>query len=110
MNEDNNAREGTGVHVVTSDCKDGDYAKRCMEALAKYGRPDARAFRCVSYEFGIREGTASTVSIIERWRTWADLDALLTEKVAPALPMYNRLLKTPFDPSRDTLRIKLSTL
>ncbi len=110
MNEGNSAREGTCVHVVTLDCKGGDYAKRCMEALAKYGRPDARAFRCVSYELGIREGTSSTVYIIERWRTWADLDALLTEKVVPALPMYNQLLKTPFDPSRDTLRITLSTV
>ena len=29
-------------------------------------------------------------------------------KVVPAMPMYNQLLKRPFDPSKDTLRIKLS--
>ena len=98
---------GPFVHVVTLDCKDGEHAKRCIEALANYGRPDALAFNCVSYEFGMLEGTVDTVYIVERWRQWSDLDALLNEKVVPALPMYNQLLRRPFDPSRDTMRIKL---
>ncbi len=110
MNEDSIANEGKFVHVVTLDCKDEEHAKRCIEALAKYGRTDAFAFNCVSYEFGVREGTANTVYIIERWRRWQDLDALLHEKVVPALPLYNQLLKTPFDPSKDTVRIKLSSV
>jgi hypothetical protein len=29
------------------------------------------------------------------------------EKVIPAMPMYNQLLKQPFDPSQDPMRIKL---
>lgn len=107
---DNPVNAGQFVHVVTLDCKDEEHAKRCIEALTNYGRPDALAFNCVAYEFGIREGTVDTVHIIERWRRWQDLDALLNEKVVPALPMYNQLLKKPFDPSRDTVRIKLSSV
>ena len=102
-------RVGRLMHVVTLACKDGEHAKRCIEALANYGRPDARAFNCVSYEFGLREGSSDTVCIIERWRQWSDLDALLQAKVVPALPMYNQLLKKPFDPSTDTLRVTLSS-
>ena len=98
---------GPFVHVVTLTCKDGERAKQCIEALANYGRPDALAFNCVSYEFGMLEGTVDTVYIIERWLQWSDLDALLSEKVIPALPLYNQLLKRPFDPSRDTMRIRL---
>jgi hypothetical protein len=98
-----------GSFIVTLDCKDEEHAKRCIDALANYGRPDALAFNCVSYDFGIKEGTVDTVCLIERWRKWSDLDALLNEKVVPALPMYNQLLKKPFDPSKDTLRIKLSS-
>jgi hypothetical protein len=99
---------GPFVHVVTLACKDGAHAKQCVEALASYGRPDALAYNCASYEFGMLEGTVDTVYIIERWRQWSDLDALLNEKVIPALPLYNQLLKRPFDPSSDTMRIKLS--
>jgi hypothetical protein len=53
------------------------------------------------------EGTVDTVCLVERWRQWSDLDALLNEKVVPSVPMYNQLLRRPFDPSRDTMRIKL---
>jgi hypothetical protein len=107
MQKDHRANEGKCVHVVTLDCKDEQHAKQCIEALANYGRPDALAFNCVSYEFGMRVGTADTVCLVERWRRWQDLDALLNEKVVPALPMYNQLLKRPFDPSTDTVRIRL---
>ncbi len=110
MTKDNPIIEGQFVHVVTLDCKDEEQAKRCVEALANYGRPDALAFNCVSYEFGIREGTVDMVYIIERWRRWQDLDVLLMEKIVPALPMYNQLLKKPFDPSRDTVRINLTNV
>jgi hypothetical protein len=98
---------GPFMHVVTLACKDSEHAKQCIEALASYGRPDALAFNCVSYDFGILEGTVDTVYLIERWHQWSDLDALLNEKVIPALPLYNQLLKRPFDPSKDTVRIKL---
>lgn len=108
MTNDNPSNAGQFVHVVTLACKDPEHAKRCIEALTNYGRPDALAFNCISYEFGIKEGTLDTVYIVERWRRWQDLDALLTAKVVPALPMYNQLLKTPFDPSSDTARINLS--
>lgn len=107
MNKDNSVSREQLVHFVTLDCKDEVHAKRCLEALAIYGKPDALAFNCVSYEFGIKEGDAKAVYIIERWRKWEDLDALLNEKVIPALPQYNQLLKKPFDPARDTVRIKL---
>ena len=40
---------------------------------------------------------------------WEDLDACIAEKVAPALPMYNELLRRIFDPARDTVRIALSS-
>lgn len=96
------------VHVVTLQCKDAEHAQRCLGALAAYGKPDALAYRCAAYEFGLKEGAADTVLLIERWRTWADLDRLLTEKVVPALPVYNQLLKRPFDPARDTQRIRLA--
>jgi hypothetical protein len=76
-----------------------------VEELLRW--PDALAFNCVSYEFGMRDGTVDTVCLVERWRQWSDLDALLSEKVVRALPMYNQLLRRPFDPSRDTMRIKL---
>jgi quinol monooxygenase YgiN len=108
MSTSNPQPEGQFVHVVTLDCKDGEHAKRCIEALEKYGKPDAHSFNCISYEFGLKEDTADTVYIIERWRQWSDLDALLSEKVVPALPMYNQLLKQPFDPAKDTARIRLS--
>ena len=100
--------EGSCLHLVTLECKDHVHAARCMEALASHGRPDALAFQCLSYEFGLKAGTTDTVCLVERWHRWQDLDALLGEKVVPALPMYNQLLKRPFDPARDTLRIQLS--
>jgi hypothetical protein len=94
--------------VVTLECRDEQHATRCLEALAEYGRPDALAFNCVSYEFGLKEGTSDTVCLVERWRRWEDLDSLLAAKVVPALPTYNQLLKRPFDPAKDTLRVRLS--
>ena len=100
--------DGSLVHVVTLACKDEAHAKRCLAALASYGRPDALAFNCVSYEFGLEEGKPDTVHLVERWRSWQDLDALLREKVVPALPTYNQLLKRPFDPAKDTLRVALT--
>jgi quinol monooxygenase YgiN len=110
VNNHNSISEGQFVHIVTLDCKDEEHARRCVEALANYGKPDALAFNCVTYEFGIKEGTAHTVYLIERWRKWQDLDSLLKEKVVPALPVYNQLLKRPFDPSKDTVRIALSSV
>ena len=95
------------IHVVTLNCKDNDHAKQCLDALTNYGKPDALSFNCSSYEFGLKAGTRDTVYIVERWNQWKDLDALLKTKVIPALPMYNQLLKNPFDPTTDTLRIEL---
>lgn len=106
----NSTTEGQLLHVVTLECKDDAHATRCMEALMNHGRPDALAFNCMSYEFGLKEGTSDTVYIIERWNRWQDLDSLLSAKVVPALPAYNQLLKRPFDPAKDTLRIKLSNV
>ncbi len=91
-----------------SSSREGDHAKRCIDALANHGRPDALAFNCRPYEFGLKEGTTDTVCLVERWRRWEDLDALLNAKVVPALPLYNQLLKRPFDPARDTVRIRLA--
>jgi hypothetical protein len=96
------------VHIVTLRCKDADHASRCMQALGQYGRPDALAFNCASYEFGLKVGTTDTVYLVERWHRWEDLDALIVDKVVPALPVYNALLAQPFDPATDTLRIRLS--
>jgi len=95
-------------HTVTLKCKSSEHAARCVASLAKYGRPDALAFNCRSYEFGLKEDAADTVYLVERWSRAEDLDALLREKVVPALPLYNELLEHPFDPARDTLRISLS--
>lgn len=102
----NGAQEAACVHVVTLECRDPEHARQCMGALANYGRPDALAYRCLSYEFGLKDGSADTVILVERWRRWEDLDTLLMEKVVPALPTYNQLLKAPFDPARNTLRVK----
>lgn len=100
--------EGRLLHVVTLRCKDADSASRCLAALANYGRPDALAFNCRAYEFGLKEGAPDTVILVERWSRWEDLDALLTQKVVPALPLYNELLRRPFDPALDTVRIALA--
>jgi hypothetical protein len=68
---------GQLLHVVTLACKDGEHATRCIDALTNYGKPDALAFNCCSYEFGLKNGTVDTVYIVERWNRWEDLDALL---------------------------------
>lgn len=99
---------GRHIHIVTLACRDAAHAARCLDALAAYGRPDALAFRCVSYEFGRREGSPETVQIIERWNRWEDLDELLRTRVIPALPTYDQLLARPFDPATDTLRVTLA--
>ena len=100
--------EGQLIHIVTLDCKDAEHAMQVIGALTNSGKPDALSFNCVAYEFGLKEGTTDTVYIVERWSKWEDLDALLQAKVIPALPIYNQLLKRPFDPAVDTLRIKLT--
>jgi len=107
MDTPTSTAQGRLVHLVTLECKDGEHAARCIAALAEYGRPDALAYRCVSYEFGLKAGSDDTVCIVERWNRWEDLDSLLQEKVVPALPLYNELLKSPFDPARNTTRIAL---
>lgn len=107
MQKATEAREGRLIHLVTLECKDDVHANRCIEALTQYGKPDALAFGCASYEFGFKEGTPDVVQIVERWNRWEDLDSLLAEKVVPALPVYNEFLKRPFDPARDTTRIRL---
>ncbi|MGE0812288.1 MAG: hypothetical protein AB7O28_00270 [Vicinamibacterales bacterium] len=99
------SRDASFMHLVTLECKDEAHAARCLAALAAHGRPDALAYRCVSYDFGVKVGAPDTVMLVERWQRWEDLDALLAEKVVPALPVYNALLKRPFDPARDTVRI-----
>lgn len=108
MSDDYSDREGSLIHIVTLDCKDVAHAAQCIQALANYGRPDALAFGCVDYEFGLKQGTSDTVYIVERWRSWQDLDNVIAEKVVPALPTYNQFLKQPFDPAKDTLRITLT--
>jgi quinol monooxygenase YgiN len=95
------------LHVVTLECKDAEHADRCLTALREHGRPDALAYGCVSYEFGPRVDSPSTIQIVERWHRWEDLDALLQERVVPALPLYDALLASPFDPSRHTARTEL---
>lgn len=107
MNATDQAATPRHAHIVTLRCKDADHASRCLEALRQYGRPDALSFRCASYEFGLQEGSPDTIHLVERWHRWADLDALLIQKVVPALPVYNALLQRPFDPATDTLRITL---
>ena len=100
--------DGRLVHLVTLECKDAQHATRCLSALSQHGRPDALAYHCRSYEFGLKEGNPDTVCLVERWSRWEDLNALLQEKVVPALPLYNELLKRPFDPEKDTVRVALS--
>lgn len=108
MDSKNKNQEGKFIHLVTLSCKDGEHASQCLQALENYGKPDAFSFSCKAYEFGLKTGSSDTVYIVERWNRWSDLDALLNAKVIPALPMYNQLLKTPFNPTTDTLRIDLS--
>ncbi len=107
MSSQNNLSTGKLVHIVNLLCKDEQCAQQCIEALRNYGRPDAMACGCTSYDFGIQLGTTDTVYLIERWNSWNDLDKLLVEKAVPALPAYNALLKSPFDPVKDTTRIEL---
>lgn len=110
MVSQNKTQQANLIHIVTLNCKDNEHAKQCLDALANYGKPDALAFECSTYEFGLKSGSTDTVYIIERWKDWANLDSLLHAKVIPALPMYNQLLKSPFNPTTDTLRIELSNI
>lgn len=107
MNTSLSTSPGPHLHVVTLRCKDAAHAARCMEALSRYGRPDALSYGAASYEFGLVAGSSDAITLIERWERWADLDRLLQEKVIPALPLYNELLARPFDPAVDTLRVNL---
>lgn len=95
----------TCIHIVSLDCKDARSARQCLDALAGQGRPDAISYGCLSYDFGLVQGSDRQIRLIERWRDWTALDRLLAEKVAPALPHYNALLARPFDPQADTLRV-----
>lgn len=110
MKSQDHTSTGKLIHVVTLACKDGEHAKQCLEALANYGKPDSLSFNCLSYEFGLKAGTTDTVYLVERWNKWEDLDGLLQAKVVPAIPMYNQLLKSPFNPATDTLRIEVSEI
>lgn len=100
--------EANLVHLVTLRCKDTGHANMCLEALTKYGRPDAMSYDCTSYEFGRKLGEPATVVLTERWTSWDKLDRLLAERVVSALPTYNALLAQPFDPERDTTRVELA--
>ena len=100
--------EGRLVHVVTLVCKDAEHAERCLGALEQYGLPDAQAYGALSYRFGRKVGDPATVMLVEQWGDWDRLNALLADKVAPALPVYNELLAQPFDPARDTVRIEVT--
>jgi hypothetical protein len=108
MQAQNNSSKAKCIHIVTLNCKDSEHAKQCLNALANYGKPDALSFNCSSYDFGLKAGTEDTIYIVESWFAWADLDSLLHAKVIPALPMFNQLLKNPFNPGTDTLRIELA--
>lgn len=107
MAMDSAASQARLIHLVTLACRDASSARRCLDALETHGRPDAIAYQCQSYEFGAKEGAPHTVCIVERWCRWEDLDALLRDKVIPALPLYNALLARPFDPAADTMRVNL---
>lgn len=109
MTPSNDASEGRFVNIVTLACKDEEHAARCLTALRLHGKPDALSFNCLSYEFGLKEGSPDTVYIVEHWARWEDLESCIAEKVAPVLPMYNELLKRLFDPARDTVRIALAS-
>jgi hypothetical protein len=86
---------------------DPEHATRCLAALTEYGRPDPS--RSTASPTSPDQGRLpDTVCIVERWRRWEDLDARLQTKVVPAVLRYNQLLKRPFDPAKDTLRITLS--
>lgn len=98
---------GQNIHIVALRCKSAGHATQCLTALRDYGRPDALAYECQSYEFGRKVGDDATVILIERWGDFSQLNRLLTDKVIPALPDYNALLDREFDPARDTLRIVL---
>jgi len=106
--EINPTNAGQLIHIVSLNCKDAERARQCLSALADYGKPDALSYKCVSYKFGLKEGTTDEIYLVEHWNSWDDLNALLQDKVVPALPMYNELLKSPFDPAKDTLRIRLA--
>jgi len=109
MKTKNANSKGRLINLVTLVCKDNEHAQQCLEAIANYGKPDAMGYKCSSYEFGLEVGTEDTVRVVERWNRWEDLDSLLKDKVIPALPSYNQLLKRPFDFKTDTVRIELTT-
>ena len=100
---------GNCIHIVTLDCRDAEHARQCLDALGDYGKPDALAFGCLSYEFGLKTGSQDVVILVERWSSWHALDTLLSEKVVPALPLYNSLLLRDFDPGRDTVRVEVKS-
>ena len=108
MPAESHAAVGRNIHIVTLRCKSAGHASQCLGALESYGRPDALAYGCQSYEFGRKAGDDTTVVLVERWAHFDQLDRLLTEKVVPALPNYNALLVRDFDPSQDTMRIPLA--
>ena len=60
MEAPNSIPAGPFLHVVMLECKDHDHTTRCLAALRNQGRPDALAANCISYEFGIKEGTTDT--------------------------------------------------
>jgi len=110
MQSQNTDSKGPMVNLSTLICKDETHAKQCLEAIANYGKPDALSYKCFSYEFELKVGTKDAVCVVERWNRWEDLDSLLEDKVIPALPSYNQLLKRPFDFKTDTVRVELSSL
>lgn len=107
MQTNDRTSQTDSIHIVTLRCKDAEHAIKCVQALEAYGRPDALGYGCKSYEFGLKSGEDDTVVLIERWADFGQLDRLLTEKVVPALPVYNALLARAFDPQRDTTRVRL---
>ncbi|MCB9928176.1 MAG: hypothetical protein H6844_01975 [Alphaproteobacteria bacterium] len=100
--------DGVLMHVVTLACKDPHHAAEFLAVLAEHARRDAMAYNCLAFEFGLKEGTDDTVYLVERWRCWEDLDAMLAERVEPVMPVYNALLKRPFDPAADSVRLVLA--
>jgi len=79
-----------------------------MDDLERYRKPEALQYGCKAFEYGLKEGTATKdcVYVCERWDKWADLDKLHNEKFGPnQLPIFNELLKRPFDFNTDSLRV-----
>ncbi len=108
MTNETGSGQGKCLHIIRLECKSPEHAENCLGALANYGRPDALEFGCHSYEFGLQEGSDTVIMLVERWPDFDSLERLLEEKVIPALPTYNELLASPFDPERDTTRVTLA--